>query len=148
MEIPRVTADGRQIVTRWPNTPRTVGLARHQLLAALDTWDLPKLRDTAGLVLSELVTNAVRHARSPQGRLIETHFLRLPGPTDSVRIEVHDAGARCPALQHPADGDESGRGLALVDSITCHRWGVSSRAGVGKLVWAVVTAPADSSPWA
>lgn len=135
-------ADDEQVVRRWPNSARSVPRARRELLDTLAAWKLPELEDAAVLVLSELVTNAVRHAGSPRGREIETRFCRLSD--GRLRIEVHDAGDHRPVLRRAADTDEGGRGLLLVDSVTAHQWGVSSRGGVGKLVWAVCAAPTSS----
>lgn len=135
-------ADRRSLVVkRWPNTPGSVHKARHLLRRQLRAWDCPQLTDSAELVLSELVTNCVRHARIPSGRLIETRYERLP---DGVRIEVHDAGDTKPERREPSTDDDSGRGLTLVDALTDGHWGVSARTGVGKLVWAVCTD--DSGP--
>jgi anti-sigma regulatory factor (Ser/Thr protein kinase) len=142
---PHVASDDTQIISRWPSTRRTVGRARRELLAALDAWGLVKLQDAAALVLSELVTNAVVHARSPRGRLIETRFRRLDD--GRVRIEVHDANGEPPVLCASGETDEGGRGLLLVDALTGGQWGVSGRAGVGKAVWATVAAPGDGEPW-
>ncbi|WP_225844760.1 ATP-binding protein [Streptomyces sp. HPF1205] len=130
-----------EIVSRWPTAGRTVARARRELVDALTAWGLPELRDAAELVLSELVTNAVRHARSPRGRLIETRVRRLPD--GRVRIEVHDANTDLPVPRASSDTDEGGRGLQLVDALTAHQWGVSGRTGVGKAVWAIVAGPGD-----
>lgn len=133
----QVTAGSRcePVVARWPLTGHSVGLARLALRRTLGEWGLDHLADPAELVLSELLTNAVRHARTPAGRLVETRYERMP---EGIRIEVHDAGDRLPQMRRAADDDEGGRGLALVDVLTGRRWGVSSRQGVGKLVWALV----------
>ncbi|MET9219118.1 ATP-binding protein [Streptomyces sp. NPDC003300] len=112
-----------------------MGRARHELRLAVNAWGMTGLADTAVLVLSELFTNAVRHARGPEDRLVETRYERL---TDgALRIEVHDANSVRPEAREPSVDAESGRGLALVDVLTAGRWGVSERLGVGKLVWAV-----------
>jgi anti-sigma regulatory factor (Ser/Thr protein kinase) len=105
----------------------------------MEAWGLAELADAAELVLSELFTNAVRHARRPRGRRIATCYRRVPG---GVCIEVHDACDTWPELRKAEDDEESGRGLALVDALTGARWGVSERDGIGKLVWAVVAAEA------
>ncbi|WUH90043.1 ATP-binding protein [Streptomyces sp. NBC_00433] len=133
----QVTLDTRPdpVVARWPLSGRSVARARRELRGTLSTWGLDHLADPAELVLSELLTNAVRHARTPAGRLVETRYERMP---EGIRIEVHDANDRLPQMRRPADDDEGGRGLALVDVLTGRRWGVSSRQGVGKLVWALV----------
>lgn len=122
------------VVRTWPHGPRSVARARHLLVSTLASWDLPHLADSAALVVSELVTNSVRHAKVPRGRLIRTRFERLG---TGIRIEVHDAPGIRPELRSAAPDAESGRGLALVDVITSGQWGVSERGGVGKLVWAV-----------
>jgi len=122
-------------VTLWPATPHSVHRARHALLDALEAWELGGLGDSAALVLSELMTNAVRHGRVP-GRGIGTRFVRQGS---CLRIEVHDSGDAKPELQSPADDSEHGRGLALVDAITGSRWGVVARPGPGKVVWAELT---------
>ncbi|MFI0894844.1 ATP-binding protein [Streptomyces sp. NPDC020983] len=122
------------VLKTWPRSARTVGRTRHALARVLDERGLAHLAETAELVLSELVTNAVNHARPPHGRRIGTRFERLE---HGVRIEVHDASEWKPELQRASADDESGRGLALVDALTDGRWGVSARQGPGKVVWAV-----------
>ncbi|WP_333766483.1 ATP-binding protein [Streptomyces sp. IBSBF 2435] len=103
------------------------------LACHLVAWGLPGLVDTAGLVVSELVTNALTHG-CPDGHVLRTKFEPVEG---GVRIEVHDAGPGKPERSEaPADA-ESGRGLDLVDVLTGGDWGVSDRNGVGKTVWAV-----------
>jgi serine/threonine-protein kinase RsbW len=129
------SAPPTEIVTRWPNSPRTAGRARHQLRIALKGWGLDEVADAAELVVSELVTNAARHARLPRGRLVETRYKRCER---GVRVEVHDANEGRPRLQNASVRDESGRGLALVDAVTGGRWGVRARLGPGKAVWAYV----------
>ncbi|WP_329140901.1 ATP-binding protein [Streptomyces sp. NBC_01476] len=132
--LPRAVG-GSVRVSRWARSPRCVTLARHELVAALDEWKLPELADTAELVLSELLTNALRHARVPRDRLMETRYERLSA---AVRLEVHDADEAWPVVRHAAADSECGRGLALVGALTGGRWGVGEREGIGKLVWAVV----------
>jgi serine/threonine-protein kinase RsbW len=130
------------LVRRWDHHPRCVSRARQELRRELGAWGLGELTDTAELVLSELLTNALRHARTPRGRQIETRYERVPG---GVRIEVHDANETWPVVQKPSVDAVSGRGLVLVDALTGARWGVSERDGVGKLTWAVVTGDADGA---
>jgi serine/threonine-protein kinase RsbW len=126
---------GPVLVKRWTRSPQRVAQARHELRRVLEEWDLVGLADSAELVLSELFTNAVRHARAPRGRQIETRYERMP---DGVRIEVHDANENRPVLQVPSSDGESGHGLALVDALTRGRWGVDGPNECGKLVWACV----------
>lgn len=119
----------------WTRSPRCVPRARRHLRRELATWGLHDLSDTAELVLSELITNAVRHACPPRGHRIATRYQPV---ADGVRIEVHDANETWPEVRKADDEEESGRGLALVDALTASRWGVAERDGIGKLVWAVV----------
>ena len=136
---PELTSpDERAVVRRWARHPRCVALARADLRKALASWGLPAMEETALLVLSELATNAVRHARVP-GRQIETRFLHRG---DSVRIEVHDAADQHPRLRTPATEAMHGRGLVLVEALA-DQWGVTPRAVVGKAVWAVLAIPDD-----
>lgn len=123
---------GTSVVRRWSRHPRCVGLARAELLAALEGWGLVVLRDSAALVLSELLTNAGRHARVSPGREIETRFLSVDG---GLRIEVHD-GSESPPQECKPDGDAcEGRGLLLVSALA-DAWGFGERDGPGKVVWA------------
>lgn len=134
-EKPGEPSDGDAgIVARlWPHTPRSVGRARHELTAALNGWGLEDLADSAVLVLSELFTNAVVHARV-SGRKVQTRYVRTAG---GVRIEVHDASEGRPEWRAAAEDDETGRGLALVNALAGPgHWGVREREGVGKMVWA------------
>jgi anti-sigma regulatory factor (Ser/Thr protein kinase) len=128
----------------WPAHERSIGPARHWLIATLAEWTMGELADTAALVLSELLTNAVQHAgRSDDeviGSEIGVRFVRLDG---ALRIEVHDVSERPPELRtRPAECpeclDERGRGLLLVTALTAGQWGVSPREGLGKLIWAHV----------
>ncbi|WP_329140697.1 ATP-binding protein [Streptomyces sp. NBC_01476] len=135
--VPRKGGRGVEapVVRRWRRTARCVSLARHELRLVLIGWELAGLTDAAELVLSELFTNAVRHARVPRDRLVETRYERL---SSGVRIEVHDADETRPVVRAASMDAESGRGLALVDALTGGCWGVSVREGAGKLLWAVV----------
>jgi len=119
---------------RWLGDPVAVGVARRVLRRHLAQWDLAGLAESAELVLSELATNAQRHACASADRWFETWFERLPG--DGVRIEVHDPETTRPAQQQPSPDAETGRGLRLVDVLTHGRWGVRDSGPAGKVVWA------------
>ncbi|MGP3983914.1 ATP-binding protein [Streptomyces sp. KR80] len=128
--------DSATVVRRWSRHPRSVGRARAELRKTLASWGLIEIEDAALLAVSELVTNAVRHSRVSPGREIETRYLR---EGDGVRIEVHDAAEMWEQKQAPDTDAEHGRGLALLAALS-DRWGVNERVGVGKVVWAVLTA--------
>ena len=102
-------------VLRLPSAARAAGLAR----AALDRHlgDLTRRRRAdAGLLVSELVTNAFRHGRPPI-------TLNIDADAERVRVEVEDAGGGRP-LRRPEPGADGGWGLLLVES-TADRWGVA-----------------------
>jgi anti-sigma regulatory factor (Ser/Thr protein kinase) len=93
--------------------------------------------DTGELVLSEFVTNAVVHAKTPPGRLIYLQFELHPG---ALRIEVHDADPNRPTAHPAADHEEAGRGLWLVSQLAAG-WGCHPReGGIGKTMWALIGA--------
>jgi serine/threonine-protein kinase RsbW len=121
--------------TRWnvqmtlPTASRSVRLARQATRDALATWRLAYLEETAVLLVSELVTNAVRHTRGSEAITLE-----LQATGTWLRIEVADADPRWPQPRTPAGFDGSGYGLMLVDSLA-GKWGVRETA-TGKAVWA------------
>ncbi|MFF7988224.1 ATP-binding protein [Kitasatospora xanthocidica] len=120
-----------------PRHRKSVGEARWQLQNFLR--DVPggvDLVDSCEVVVSELVTNAVLHARVPRGRRIAVRFESASG---HLRIEVHDASSEKPAIRRPVSPDDSsGRGLRLVEALSVE-WGCAPRPeGIGKIVWALV----------
>jgi anti-sigma regulatory factor (Ser/Thr protein kinase) len=116
--------------TMLPATEQAPGMARQAAREALASWRLADLMDTAVLLISELVTNAVLHARNGGSGLV----LHLAIHGSWLRIEVHDADLRAPRPRTPAGLDESGFGFVLVDSLA-DTWGVRETA-TGKAVWA------------
>ncbi|MDH6575730.1 ATP-binding protein [Kitasatospora sp. MAP5-34] len=116
---------------------RSVGRSRTLLRLQARSWGVPdETTETAVLLLSELMTNACRHARVPPGRLIGTRCVLL----DRVlRIEVSDASDDLPQPRSASPDDESGRGLALVAALA-DVWGAHPReCGIGKTVWCELT---------
>ena len=113
-----------------PATAQAPGLARQAIRETLPSWQLVQLEESALLLVSELVTNAVRHARN-EGRMIG---LRLETTVGGLRIEVHDGDSRWPQPRTPDSLDESGFGFVLVDALAW-TWGVTDLA-MGKAVWA------------
>lgn len=119
---------------RLPSHPRSVGRAREVLHTNVD---LPgDSGATAALLLSELVTNALRHG-SPPGREIAVTLERTAG---LLRLEVEDAGDYLPRPRTPDLEDECGRGLTLVAALA-DDWGVAPRLGPGKRVWVTLKLP-------
>ncbi|MFD8706640.1 ATP-binding protein [Kitasatospora sp. NPDC059648] len=124
-----------------PSHHKSAGFARRLLRTFLATrLGGERFCDTGELVLGELVANSVLHAKTPPGRLV---FIRLSLRPDSLRIEVHDADPRLPAV-HPAPEDaECGRGLWLVSQLAAS-WGCCPRTGgIGKTVWALIDGSAQ-----
>jgi anti-sigma regulatory factor (Ser/Thr protein kinase) len=107
-------------------TRRSPGAARAILGDLLALWDCDDPDRIAELLTSELVTNAVLHARSKL-----TLDVRLR--RDILRIAVTDTGEAMPTPTIPAAGNEGGRGLHLLAALA-RDWGVQPRAQ-GKTVW-------------
>lgn len=104
-----------------------MGAGRRFVQATLRDWGHEDLVDTAGLLVSELVTNAVLHARAAP-----TVVVRLV--RDLLRIEVIDPSSRLPRAKGYAVDSSTGRGLLLVDRMA-EAWGTEIRPGGGKVVW-------------
>lgn len=110
--------------------PASVGRGRSLVEAMCsDHHVAPEVSDTAVLLTSELLTNAVLHGRSAVG-------LRIHIDTSCVRVEVRDDNDRPPRVDHPDSGALSGRGMWLVEALAS-RWGVRGEAA-GKTVWVEV----------
>lgn len=108
-----------------PREPRSVGRAREYAHAQLQSWDLEPLVDTTELLVSELVTNALRYGEGE---------IRLRLLLDRTLVcEVWDAGLVQPRRRRARDTDEGGRGLQLVGLLSA-AWG-SRRTPRGKTVW-------------
>lgn len=125
----------------FPPEPSSTREARRLVSDALEATDLDAAAATAALVVSELVTNAVLHARTP----FEVRMMLTPGV---IRIEVHDGTERKPVRRYFSDQATSGRGLRLVEEL-CAAWGVDADTdGEGKTVWAEVstTRPPGAEP--
>jgi len=92
----------------------------------LHTWHLESAIDDATLLVSELITNAILHARSPV-------VLVVRKVKTSVRVEVFDDGNGVAHPVHPDHEDDAGRGLGLVQAVAT-RWGIED-VDAGKTVW-------------
>ena len=132
----------------FPHDTRSVPRARHLVREVLDDAGLDEAtRAEIEVVLSEIVGNAVRHARplcrdSADG--IEVACRLLPGGTCGdrhVEVSVTDGGGGPVALMQAADSDTSGRGLGLVDHLACE-WGVvEDLDDFSRTVWATFGGP-------
>ncbi|MFD3543668.1 SpoIIE family protein phosphatase [Streptomyces sp. NPDC058662] len=107
------------------------GRARRFARRALSRWGLEELSDSLELLVSEVVTNAVRYAERP----VTLRLLR----TDVLRCEVGDDSPQLPRQRRARDTDEGGRGLFLVNRVA-RRWG-ATRLSSGKVVWFELALP-------
>ncbi|MFC8371867.1 MULTISPECIES: ATP-binding protein [unclassified Streptomyces] len=128
------------ITFRLPRSRRSVPRARALLHAVLGDWGVgQETLDNAELVLSELVTNALR-VPAPGDRQVGVRISRSVAD-GLLRIEVSDAGGGRPEVREPGEDETGGRGLLLVAALA-HRWGYETRpAGIGKTVFAELKAP-------
>ncbi len=110
--------------------PSAAAIARQVVDDACRAWRLDHVRDAASLVITELVSNVVRHA----GTEMEISLTASPG---ALRLAVRDGS---PLLPSPPVGSplaESGRGLAVIRALAV-AWGATP-SGDGKVVWAVLS---------
>ena len=118
-------------VATWdiPADPALVAPIRKQVLEQLSVWNLTEASFTAELVVSELVTNAIRYGIHPIR-------LRLIHDAQTLICEVSDTSHTAPHLRRAKIFDEGGRGLLLVAQLT-QRWG-SRHTADGKTIWAEI----------
>ncbi|MFE6779792.1 SpoIIE family protein phosphatase [Streptomyces sp. NPDC057702] len=129
---------------RLPREPRSVGLARELACHQLREWGLEPLVDTAELLVSELVTNALRYGEmgvppAKQGGEIRVRLLL----DRNLVCEVWDSGLVQPRRRRARDTDEGGRGLQLVGLLSA-AWG-SRRTPRGKTVWFELPLPSGEA---
>ena len=113
-----------------PNSLVAALLAREEVRTACEEWNLTALVDDALLVATELVENAVRHARTES-------VLRLELRASGLSLAVRDADPSPPVLTASRPGVPGHRGLELVEG-KCVVWGTSPSFDGGKIVWAVL----------
>ena len=140
--------------------PESVTEARHFAVSRLAEWGVPELADDVGLVVSELVTNALRHSggtsrvrrvndvhregvyddpADPLGSAPSAIRLRLGHRSPWLLCGIMDASRTAPRRREPDYIAETGRGLHLVESFSV-RWGWRA-IPQGKVVWALFRAP-------
>ncbi|MBV9024416.1 MAG: SpoIIE family protein phosphatase [Streptomycetaceae bacterium] len=123
-------------VAQWPLAldPCQVRAARALTRKQLADWGISQLSELAELLVSELVTNALRVA----SQRVELRLMRV----GKLLIEVSDDDHNLPQLRRADADDEDGRGLTLVSNLS-RRWG-TSRQAVGKVVWFELPLPQHS----
>ncbi len=131
---PQMRTGGTQAIPRTlhvmlPATADSVRLAREATRVVLAAWRLAHVEESAVLIVSELTTNAIRHARGAD--VLE---LDLLAARTWLRIEVQDTDRHWPQPRVPDGFDESGFGFVLVGALA-GKWGVRE-IETGKAVWA------------
>ncbi|MEV6886907.1 SpoIIE family protein phosphatase [Streptomyces sp. NPDC051135] len=133
--LARTRALGEDRVRTWDVHPDPVGVAaaRRSVGEQLTEWGLDDAAFVTELVVSELVTNAIRYGEPP----IQLRLIRHT----ALICEVSDASSTSPHLRRAHAYDEGGRGLLLVAQLT-QRWG-SRQTDTGKTIWAEQPLPAQ-----
>ncbi|MEV5879412.1 amino acid permease [Streptomyces sp. NPDC052101] len=123
-------------VTAWelPPDPAMVGDARNTSTEQLSAWGLDDLAFTTELIVSELVTNAIRYTAGP----VHVRLIR----DQSLICEVSDTGHTSPHLRHAETDDEGGRGLFIIAQMA-QRWG-TRYTPTGKTIWVEQALPSGS----
>ena len=124
-------------VLELPPTTESVPAARRFVTDMMRDSDTVADIDTAGLLVTEIVTNAVLHALTPM-------ILTVEVSADVVRIEVRDGSEVPPRLRAFSPVASTGRGLRLLESLAA-RWGVRPEPSGGKVVWFEVGASSGSA---
>ena len=119
-------------IASFPPHPRNVRHARRITRTALAAWGAPELVDSAEMVVSELVTNALRYGSGPVD-------LTLALTDRTLRIAVADEGTSLPAPRDAASDAQGGRGLQIVE-LLADSWEVVVRL-TGKTVTGLLTVP-------
>jgi anti-sigma regulatory factor (Ser/Thr protein kinase) len=123
----------------FPGVPESVPAARRFVLNSLPTLETTT-RDGVGLMVSELVTNAIVHGMT-------AFDLNVDLEEDELRVEVSDRGTGTPAVRPlPPSSDERGRGLRIVGALS-DRWGVNAVSDQpGKCVWFELALHSNRAP--
>ena len=127
-----VAEEVRTATIRLPADVHSAREARGFVERTLASWDVVELADTALLLVSEAVTNAVMHAASASQ-------LTLSLLRERLRIEVTDWGGGNLRIREAGEDETSGRGLALIEALSA-MWG-TARTEEGKVVWFELVRP-------
>jgi anti-sigma regulatory factor (Ser/Thr protein kinase) len=127
------------VATRTPGVDaRPARAARDFTVDTLQRWGVTHRCEDIAIVVSELVTNAMRHALADSGGTRPGSLIRLgllrPGP--AVLCAVADPGRNAPVVQEQGLLAESGRGLHVIGALA-DTWGYTTPSDSGKVVWAV-----------
>ena len=118
--------------------PSSAAVAREHARSVLAAWGLAEFDETVSLLVTELISNGVRHART---RLT----LALTYDGACLRIAVSDGDPRPPVPRAPERLTVGGWGLALVDSLST-QWGADADGSDGKTVWFEIDTTVKARP--
>jgi len=141
-----------RLAQRTPGTdPKSVGAARDFCLSTMRRWGVQDRRDDVAVVVSELLTNALRHglpqapSQARAGAAPRSRWpvrLGLVQPGHFVLCAVADPSPRLPEPKEPDYLAESGRGLHVISALS-DRWGCTAPTEAGKVVWALFSVHLD-----
>ncbi|MDT3398158.1 ATP-binding protein [Streptomyces sp. B1866] len=123
----------RAVRTGFPARPDRAAAVRRMVTGWLTAWQLDHVAEVATLAANELFANAVEHGSAgPE----DTVVVSVEANEREVRVEVIDSSPARPAPRRAGESEESGRGLAIVDTLAA-AWGTEQPApgGTGKKVW-------------
>ena len=129
----------RRLLMTLPASSESVRTGRHAVRVVLSAWRLSCLEENAVLVVSELLTNAVRHARDTDAIELDLHATRA-----WLRIEIQDRDRQWPRPRVLDELSESGFGFVLIDALAA-KWGVRETE-TGKAVWAELDIQPGAGP--
>ena len=124
--------NGEEVEIPLPGTRADVRAGRRFVRDTLERWGHPDVAEDAALVASELITNAVLHARTRVGLVVRR-------AQDRIRIEVADSSPHLPRVRRHSVQSGTGRGLQLVAAMAVD-WGAEPRHDGGKVVWVELAA--------
>jgi len=130
-----IDTEGDCVEWSFPAEPGAVRRARTVVRGQLRSWGLDALGDVTALLVSELVTNSLRHATGPIG----VRLVRPVGIAATLLVEVSDPLPDLPRERAARFDEEGGRGLQLV-AHSSNRWGTRP-ADAGKTVWFELSVP-------
>ena len=135
----------RQVVSPTLDVGLASRKAREFTGQVLRGWGLAAVSDDLALIVSELVTNALRHGCAGLSAMsadqVEVILWRRAG---QVVCAVVDSGAGAPAMASPDPFSEAGRGLLVIQALSAN-WGWTRLGGHRKAVWAALSAPGEDS---
>jgi anti-sigma regulatory factor (Ser/Thr protein kinase) len=139
--LPAPTWVRRQVFSCHPDLGPAAKAAREFSERVLRGWGLQALADDTAVIVSELISNAIRHGVNGRGDpgydSIELILWRRPG---QIICAVTDPGTGTPAMANPDPLAEQGRGLHVVEALSV-TWGWTRLGGPGKAVWAALAVP-------